>query len=104
MVGTLGLLAAHPLLSDRARLAIMAAICATNEPVDFTTLLNSLELTRGNLSSHLRKLEEAKLILCRKEFVDKKPRSSYTPTANGREELQKYLKVIENALKVLEKK
>ncbi len=61
------------LLADRTRLVIMSALAAAEEPMPFMRLLDSLELTRGNLASHLRKLEEAGLLRsedCRFRLVD----------------------------------
>ena len=84
-------LAANSLLAERARLAIIAILAASEEPVDFNTLLEKLELSKGNLSSHVRKLEEAKLLRVHKEFVDRKPRTTFECTALGRRELKDYL-------------
>lgn len=92
------LLATNGLLADRVRIAIMATLAASAKPVDFTTLLTSLELTRGNLSTHLQKLEDGKLISVNKEFVDRKPRTTYACTKLGRREVESYLAVIEKVL------
>lgn len=89
----------HPLLSDRVRLQIMAALACAEGPVDFSTLLSSLELSKGNLASHLRKLEDAKLVAVTKEFVERKPRTTYVITKLGRNELVNYLEQIEKILK-----
>ena len=97
------ILSVSPLLADRVRLAIMVAISASKDPVDFTTLLTALELSRGNLSTHLRKLEEGGLVDASKEFVDRKPRSTYRPTAAGREAIRAYLKIVEQALKEIKR-
>lgn len=94
-----GFLVSDSLLAERVRLAIVAALAAAEEPVDFTTLMRSLELTKGNLSSHVRKLEEATLVEVHKEFVGRKPRTSYTCTARGRAELKDYLEWLESLLK-----
>jgi len=92
-------LAANSVLAERVRLAIMAILAAATEPVDFNTLLDTLDLTKGNLSSHMRKLEEAKLVKVRKEFVDRKPRTAFECTALGRRELKDYLERLEAMLK-----
>ena len=89
----------HALLSDRVRLAIMATLAAVSEPVDFNTLLESLNLTKGNLASHIRKLEEAKLLTVTKEFVGRKPRTTYRCTELGLREVRKYLEQVESMLK-----
>ena len=93
------LLAIHPLLADRVRLALMATLGSAEEPIDFSTLLEALELSKGNLSSHLRKLEEGNLISVEKSFVDRKPRTTYQSTEEGKNELNKYLLAVEKALK-----
>jgi len=91
-------LAANSVLAERARLAIMAILAAADEPVDFSSLLEKLELSKGNLSSHVRKLEEAKLLRVHKEFVDRKPRTTFECTALGRRELRDYLSRLEAML------
>jgi len=90
---------AQALLADRVRLAIMASLAASNEPLDFNGLLGSLELTKGNLASHVRKLEQAGLLEVTKEFVGRKPRTSYRCTPEGRQAVQDYLASIEALLK-----
>ena len=57
-----------------ARLLILA-ILRSVESVDFTFLLKQTGLTRGNLSSHLTRLEKAKYVTITKEFIDKVPRT-----------------------------
>ncbi len=89
----------HVLLADRVRLAIMATLAATDEPIEFSALLDSLEVTKGNLSSHAQKLEDSGLIQVTKEFVGRKPRTSYRCTALGRSEVRNYLTKIEMLLK-----
>lgn len=88
------------LLADRVRLAIMATLAAAAQPQDFNSLLESLQLTKGNLSAHSAKLEEAGLIEVKKEFVGKKPRTTYACTAKGKGELRAYLAQIESMLKL----
>ena len=98
-MGAREILQLHPLLADRVRLAIMAALASASEGIDFTTLLESLSLSRGNLSSHLRKLEQGDFITVEKHFVDRVPRSTYRCTAKGSEEIKRYLHEMERALK-----
>lgn len=93
------ILKTHPLLSDRVRLAIMAALASVDTAIAFTELSERLELTRGNLSAHIRKLETEGLVKVEKEFRDRKPCTSYLCTELGREELRKYLEQIEILLK-----
>ncbi|MBW2736339.1 MAG: transcriptional regulator [Deltaproteobacteria bacterium] len=92
-------LSTHAVLGDRVRLAILATLAAADEPMDFNTVRETLDLTKGNLSSHIRKLEDAKLVKVHKEFVERKPRTTYTCTARGRKELGHYLRNLEDLLR-----
>jgi DNA-binding MarR family transcriptional regulator len=77
----------------------MASLAASAEPLDFNGLLTTLGLTKGNLASHVRKLEEAGLLEVTKEFVGRKPRTTYRCTPQGRDQVQTYLANIEAMLK-----
>lgn len=92
------LLKINPLLSDRIRLAIMAALVSSPEPLDFNTLLTSLEVSKGNLSTHLRRLEEGGLIVVHKTFRDRKPHTSYRETSKGSSAIKDYFNALEFAL------
>lgn len=72
-----------------ARLMILAFLSVV-ESADFTFLMNQTGLTRGNLSSHLQKLEEAGYISIEKEFVDRIPRTLIRLTPEGREAIDVY--------------
>jgi DNA-binding MarR family transcriptional regulator len=72
-----------------ARLMILALLSVV-ESVDFTFLSKQTGLTRGNLSSHLGKLEEAGYIQVDKEFVERVPRTLIRLTETGREAIQTY--------------
>lgn len=93
------LMSFHPLLADRIRLSILAALASSSEPFEFTRLLEVLEVTRGNLSTHMRKLEEAEFVLVEKDFANRKPRTRYQISEQGRRELECYLESIERALR-----
>jgi len=93
------LLDVHPMLADRVRLAIMAKLAMADVPIDFNGLLNDLSLTKGNLSTHMRKLEDSGLIAIKKEIVGRKMRTTYQCTAKGKEEIRRYLSTIESVLK-----
>lgn len=96
--------ATQSLLSDRVRLAIMATLASATEPLDFNSLLDSLGLSKGNLSTHAAKLEEGGLIEVRKEFVGKKPRTTYACTEKGRAEMRVYLAQVESLLRLAQGK
>ena len=72
-----------------ARLKILAFLAAVDS-ADFIFLMNQVDLTRGNLSSHLNTLEEAGYISIQKEFVDKVPRTLIRLTDEGRAAIQDY--------------
>ena len=72
-----------------ARLMILAYLSVVDS-ADFTFLLNQTGLTRGNLSSHLQKLEEAGYITVEKEFIDRIPRTLIRLAPEGREAIIKY--------------
>ena len=91
------------LLGDRSRLAIMALLASRAEPVQFSELLETLELSKGNLASHLRRLEEGGMLSVLKQFVDRKPRTTYRPTEAGRRELLAYMRGIEELLRKIRK-
>jgi DNA-binding transcriptional ArsR family regulator len=74
---------------EPARLIIMAILSAVEE-ADFLYLLNATGLTRGNLSSHLSKLEEAGYVAIEKTFAGKMPRTVGRLTDQGREALEAY--------------
>ena len=71
------------------RMMILAYLGAVDS-ADFIFLMNQVGLTRGNLASHLKPLEEAGYISITKEFVDKIPRTLISLTDNGREAIQTY--------------
>lgn len=91
----------HPLLSDRTRLLILAKLAAERMPVEFLLLQEALELSKGNLSSHLSKLEAAGLVEIIKDYVGKKPRTQCSVTKAGRDSVKRYLKQMETLLKAL---
>ena len=77
----------------------MAHLSFAEAAVDFNTLLQSMELTKGNLSTHMKKLEDGGLVKIDKRFIGRKPRTSYRCTKKGKKEVQNYLTTIESVLK-----
>jgi DNA-binding MarR family transcriptional regulator len=80
-------------IHGRVRLGIMAYL-ADAEAADFTELKALLEVTQGNLSVHLRKLEEAGYVSIDKSFVDRKPLTRVRMTSEGRRAFAAYLEAI----------
>jgi DNA-binding MarR family transcriptional regulator len=79
---------------DPARLSILTALSAC-EHADFLFLQRITGLTKGNLSSHLSKLEEAGLVETEKRFVNKKTQTLVRLTGEGRETIESYWKEME---------
>jgi DNA-binding transcriptional ArsR family regulator len=71
------------LIHEPARLAVLSALSACAS-ADFLFLQRLTGLTKGNLSSHLGKLEDAGLVRVEKDFVGKTPRTRVSLTADGR--------------------
>ena len=83
---------------SRVRLGIMS-ILMVNDWVDFTEMKSLLDITDGNLASHSSALEKGEYIEVKKEFVGKKPKTSYRVTNKGRVAFEQHLKSIEKLLK-----
>jgi DNA-binding MarR family transcriptional regulator len=83
------------------RLRIMAVLVALepSDEADFTYLRDLLEVTDGNLGAHLYKLEEAGYIAINKTFVERKPRTFVSATAEGRKAFQEHVAALESILK-----
>ncbi len=85
------------LIHERLRLGIVCTL-AVHESLAFTQLRDLLETTDGNLSVQARKLEDAGYIHCRKQFEERRPRSTYRLTARGRAALEDYLETLSEML------
>lgn len=83
------------LLHEPARLSIMSALTAC-QSADFLALQHLTGLTGGNLSVHLSKLEEAKLITLEKQFVDKRPNTQAQITEKGRKAIESHWQQLES--------
>jgi len=79
------------------RLRIMS-ILMVNESYDFTSLKLLLQVTDGNLASHLRHLEQAKFVKVEKSFSGRKPLTSYRLTQEGRKAFQAHLDFLEKLI------
>jgi DNA-binding MarR family transcriptional regulator len=79
------------LIHEPSRLAIMAVLFAS-QGADFKYLLNSTGLTKGNLSAHLRKLEQAGYLKIEKGFKGNYPHTSAVLTRDGRIAFEAYRK------------
>lgn len=83
---------------SRVRLGIMS-ILMVNDWIDFTEMKTILNITDGNLASHSSALEKAEYIEVKKEFVGKKPKTSYRVTNRGRTAFKEHLNSLEKLMK-----
>jgi DNA-binding MarR family transcriptional regulator len=88
----------HKAFESRIRLGIMSVL-AVNESLDFTALKEFLDVTDGNLATHLKKLEKEKFINVEKSFIDNKPNTKYSMTPDGKEAFDNHLQALEAIIK-----
>lgn len=88
------------LIHEPTRLMIMTQLYVV-ESADFLFLQQQLQMTSGNLSSHLSKLEEAGYVEIVKEFIERKPHTALKLTKNGRITFNEYRKNIKKVLENL---
>ncbi len=86
------------IIHSRIRLAIMALLISV-EHAEFTYIRDKVNTTDGNLSVHLRKLEECGYVKMEKHFVDRKPATSYSITKKGQQAFGKYIEQLEKMIK-----
>lgn len=82
---------------SRVRLGIMSVLMV-NDWVDFSEMKELLDVTDGNLASHSNTLEKVGYIEIKKEFVGKKPKTSYRVTNSGRQAFTEHLNALEKLL------
>ncbi|AHM58681.1 regulatory protein ArsR [Flammeovirgaceae bacterium 311] len=75
------------------------SVLMVEESADFNTLKETLQLTDGNLASHLRAMEEAAYLRVEKQFVGRKPNTRYSATAEGREAFKNHLDALERLIR-----
>ncbi|GAB3746573.1 winged helix-turn-helix domain-containing protein [Spirosoma pomorum] len=85
---------------SKARLNIMSVLMV-NDSMSFNALKELLGLTDGNLSTHLRALEESGYVLIQKQFVGRKPNTTYSATDLGRQAFTDHLNALEEFIKNL---
>ena len=83
---------------NRVRLGVMAVLMA-NEVVSFTELKEALDLTDGNLASHVAALEKAGYVSVSKQFVGKKPNTTYSASKGGKAAFGEHLAALEKLLR-----
>jgi DNA-binding MarR family transcriptional regulator len=85
-------------IHSRIRTAIMAVLVTVDE-AEFTFIRDKINATDGNLSVHLKKLEENNYITVTKKFIDRKPHSLYRITEKGRTAFMDYIHILESIVK-----
>jgi DNA-binding MarR family transcriptional regulator len=87
----------HKAFESRIRLGIMSAL-AVNDMLDFNALKDYLDVTDGNLASHIKALEKEEFIGVKKSFVGKKPNTKYFMTKEGKKAFTDHLKALEKLI------
>jgi DNA-binding HxlR family transcriptional regulator len=85
-------------LEHRVRLQIMSVL-VTDDALDFNSLKDLLNVTDGNLASHIKALEKEKYISINKTFIDKKPNTKYRITERGKTSFKKHLDALEQVIR-----
>lgn len=88
----------HKAFDSRIKLGIMSAL-AVNDMLDFRSLKEYLDVTDGNLASHIKALEKEEFIGVKKSFLGKKPNTKYFMTKAGRKAFDDHLKALEKLIK-----
>jgi DNA-binding MarR family transcriptional regulator len=83
---------------NRVRLQIMSVLAA-NERYDFNSLKDLLNITDGNLASHLKALEKEEYIIVHKSFLGRKPNTNYVATDKGKKAFKDHLDTLEQLIK-----
>jgi DNA-binding MarR family transcriptional regulator len=74
------------------------SVLMVNESADFSSLKELLGVTDGNLASHTKALELENYIAIEKQFIGKKPNTSYRTTKEGRKAFQDHIEALEKLL------
>ncbi len=82
---------------SRVRLGIMSVLTASGQS-DFNTLKGMLGVSDGNLASHIRALEELGYIETQKQFIGRKPNTSYSVTDVGRKAFSAHIEALSSLL------
>ena len=88
----------NKIFDSRMRLGIMSALMV-NESVSYNELKELLEITDGNLASHLKALEESGTIKVQKGFIGRKTNTTYSVTKSGEKAFRLHLEALEKMIK-----
>lgn len=84
-------------IHEKGRLAIMSMLAASPE-LSFTELREALKMTDGNLTTHIRTLQEAGYLSVTKSFQNKRPLTTCALTAAGKKAFTEYINLLERIL------
>ncbi|MFV0419669.1 MAG: winged helix-turn-helix domain-containing protein [Dysgonomonas sp.] len=90
----------NKVFDSRIRLGIMSVLMV-NESVDFNTMKELLDVTDGNLASHLKALEKESVIEVKKQFLGRKPNTSYRVTPLGEKLFKEHIDALERLINPL---
>ena len=85
-------------IHEKGRLAIMSMLAASPE-LSFTELRDALSMTDGNLTSHMRTLQENGYVAVSKSFQDNRPLTTCSLTAAGKKAFANYIDLLEQVLR-----
>ena len=88
----------NKLFDSRVRLGIMSSLMVNGE-ANFNELKELLEITDGNLASHMKALEENELIKVNKGFIGRKTNTTYSLTKNGEKAFKAHIEALEKMIR-----
>ena len=87
----------NKVFDHRIRLGIMS-ILMVNEYAEFNSLKELLEVTDGNLASHIKALEKEDYIIIEKQFIGRKPNTRYSTSKVGRKAFKEHIEALERII------
>jgi DNA-binding MarR family transcriptional regulator len=88
----------NKIFDSRIRLGIMSAVLV-NDEVNFNDLKELIQVTDGNLASHLKTLEDAAYIKVKKGFIGRKTNTTYSVTKTGEKAFKSHLEALEQMIR-----
>lgn len=91
----------NKIFDSRIRLGIMSAVLVNSE-VNFNELKELIQVTDGNLASHLKTLEDNQYIKVKKGFIGRKTNTTYAVTRSGEKAFKAHLEALEQMIKTIQ--
>lgn len=88
----------NKIFDSRVRLGIMSLLMV-NDVIEFNAMKELLDVTDGNLASHITALDKAGYVQIKKQFIGKKPNTTYSATKNGTKAFHGHLNALESLIK-----